>query len=386
MSRLADLGEIVTGSTPKTSESIFFNGSMPFVTPSELGSSTPITVTPRSLSELGTRQVRPIPPGAVLVCCIGSLGKVGIAGVSVATNQQINAILFNEQRVLARYGYHACRLLGPALEKAASSTTVPIVNKTSFGRLEIPVPPLVEQRRITAILDQADALRAKRRQTLTQLDEMARAIFVEMFGDPTSPKPGTRIKPLKDLTTKIGSGATPSGGEASYKSQGVALIRSMNVRDGFFSWRDLARLHDEQAQKLDNVEVESNDVLLNITGASVARVCRAPAEVIPARVNQHVSIIRLTSQIRPEYLEHCFLHPTYKAQLLKIAEAGATRQAITKAQIETLLVPIPTICKQDQFVMALRQVSRVRDAAILALKDLDALFASLQHRAFRGEL
>jgi type I restriction enzyme S subunit len=268
----------------------------------------------------------------------------------------------------------------------STGANLPRLNPHELAKFEVPLPPLDEQRRIAAILDRADALRAKRRAALAQLDDMARALFVEMFGDPTLPKAGIRVERLGALAAKIGSGATPTGGEAAYKTEGVALIRSMNVRDGAFSWRDLARLDANQARKLDSVEVASNDVLLNITGASVARVCRAPADVLPARVNQHVSIIRPKPALRAEYLEHCLLHPSYKAELLKIAEAGATRQAITKAQIEALRVPVPDLALQDRFVEAVLQVAAMREAGAAAARELDSLFTSLQHRAFRGEL
>ena len=97
---------------------------------------------------------------------------------------------------------------------------------------------------------------------------------------------------LSDVTTKIGSGATPQGGEANYKQSGVSLIRSLNVHDGEFRMKDLAFIDETQATQLDNVSIEPRDVLLNITGASVARCCVVPSEVLPARVNQHVSILR----------------------------------------------------------------------------------------------
>src|SRR5699024_10375690 len=90
---------------------------------------------------------------------------------------------------------------------------------------------------------------------------------------------------LEDLTTKIGSGATPKGGKNSYKESGIRLIRSLNIYDLEFDKDGLAFIDDEQAEKLSNVEVEKDDVLINITGASVARCCKVPNDILPARVN-----------------------------------------------------------------------------------------------------
>ena len=98
---------------------------------------------------------------------------------------------------------------------------------------------------------------------------------------------------LKNICTKIGSGATPTGGKSAYLSQGISLIRSQNVLDYTFAMDGLAYINEDQAMKLNNVEVQKGDILLNITGDSVARVCIVPDNVLPARVNQHVAIIRV---------------------------------------------------------------------------------------------
>lgn len=145
---------------------------------------------------------------------------------------------------------------------------------------------------------------------------------------------------LGDVCSKIGSGATPSGGKEAYKGGDYHLIRSQNVLDFAFSKDGLASINDEQANKLKNVEIIQGDVLLNITGDSVARCCIVPSEILPARVNQHVAIIRpRKEELDKHYLLYYLQH--YKRQLLQIASAGATRNAITKAMIENLILPCP---------------------------------------------
>lgn len=145
---------------------------------------------------------------------------------------------------------------------------------------------------------------------------------------------------LGDVCTKIGSGATPSGGKEAYKGGDYHLIRSQNILDFAFSKDGLASINDEQANKLKNVEIIQGDVLLNITGDSVARCCIVPSEILPARVNQHVAIIRpRKEELDNNYLLYYLQY--YKRQLLQIASAGATRNAITKAMIENLILPCP---------------------------------------------
>jgi type I restriction enzyme S subunit len=180
---LGELGRVNTGSTPKTSDASFWDGIVPFVTPSELGFSVPIISAKRYLSDRGAKISRVAPADAVLVCCIGSLGKTGIAGRAVVPNQQINWVEFDQSLIWPRYGYYACNRLERQLEGSAASTTLPIVNKSKFSELTIPVPPLDEQRRIAKILDEADALCRKRKRALDLLDSLTQSIFMERFGD-----------------------------------------------------------------------------------------------------------------------------------------------------------------------------------------------------------
>lgn len=165
---------------------------------------------------------------------------------------------------------------------------------------------------------------------------------------------------LGDICTKIGSGLTPRGGEGVYQAEGPAIIRSQNVYNGFFTYEGLARLSEEHAEQLDGVTVEAGDVLLNITGDSVARCCQAPESVIPARVNQHVAIIRPNRKILdPRFLCYYFISPLMQTYLLSIAGSGGTRKALTKGMIENFQVPCPTPAIQERFVDCLGTYDRL---------------------------
>ena len=270
--------------------------------------------------------------------------------------------------------------------RKATGASYPAVSDRIIFESEIPLPPVAEQKRIAAILDQADELKRKRAASLETLSVIPISIFHDRFGDPIANEMGWRTVRLKSVTLKIGSGATPTGGESSYKSNGISLIRSMNVHDGNFIREGLAFLDTTQAKKLDNVIVFDIDVLLNITGASVARVCRCPKYVLPARVNQHVSIIRPNKMMDTTFLEGLLMYPSMKRYLLQIGEAGATRQAITKAQLEELEIPLPPLSAQREFADAIGRVVATRDKQSEHLAKLDVFFSSLQDRAVRGEL
>ncbi|MFZ4780315.1 MAG: restriction endonuclease subunit S, partial [Terrimicrobiaceae bacterium] len=205
--------------------------------------------------------------------------------------------------------------------------------------------------------------------------------------------PGWVENKLKSITTKIGSGATPRGGGESYKAEGISLIRSLNVHDLGFKYAKLAFLDDTQADELSNVEVQPRDVLLNITGASVARCAIVPEDVLPARVNQHVSIIRpIVEKLDADFLHYLLISKPYKDQLLKTGEeGGSTRQAITKAQIQEFTVEYPATVKEQIIIVAkldamLAETQRLTRLYEKKLAELSALKKSLLHRAFTGAL
>ena len=148
---------------------------------------------------------------------------------------------------------------------------------------------------------------------------------------------------LGDVCTKIGSGATPRGGKEVYLEDGpCTLIRSQNVYNHRFNHGGLAFISEQQATALNNVEVFTDDVLLNITGDSVARACQVEADVLPARVNQHVAIIRPDSRkLSARFLSYFLVSPNTQTMLLSWAGSGGTRNALTKDMIESFEILAP---------------------------------------------
>lgn len=162
---------------------------------------------------------------------------------------------------------------------------------------------------------------------------------------------------LKDLCDKIGSGATPRGGKEAYEKEGISLIRSQNVLDFSLSFEGLAYINEAQAEKLNNVIVEPQDVLMNITGDSVARACIVDKTILPARVNQHVAIIRPNEKkILSSYL--LYYLQMKKRYLLQLAAGGATRNALTKGMIEELEIELPIIEIQRKIVVVLDDIQK----------------------------
>lgn len=260
--------------------------------------------------------------------------------------------------------------------------------------LDIVYPPLPEQQRIVSILDEAFEGIAAAKANAEKNLQNARALFESHLHAVFSQRgEGWVESKLGMLTTKIGSGATPRGGEESYKSEGIALIRSLNVHDYGFKYSKLAFIDVDQANGLSNVIIQQNDVLLNITGASVARCCVVPDDVLPARVNQHVSIIRpISEKLDANFLHYLLISQPYKDRLLQTgAEGGSTRQAITKAQIQDFVVAYPPEIDGQKNIVAkldtiLTETQRLESIYQQKLAALDEMKKSLLDQAFSGKL
>jgi type I restriction enzyme S subunit len=181
---------------------------------------------------------------------------------------------------------------------------------------------------------------------------------------------------LGDACRKIGSGATPRGGEDSYTPVGVAFIRSKNVLDLRLSVDALARIPDDAADALRGVTVEAGDVLLNITGQSVARCCRAPGAVLPARVNQHVAIVRPDAEkLDSRFLQYALV--ASKPRLLALAGAGATREALTKAMISEFEIEAPGIEEQRRISTVLGSLDDKIESNRLLARTLEEIVSAL---------
>ena len=383
---LQDLGTIYTGSTPKTNDESLFGGDIPFVTPGDLGEITPIHTATRSLTEEGAKTGTLLPEGAVLVCCIGSLGKIGFAGRPLVTNQQINAIVFDGKKIDPRYGFFACRLLKPQLESMAPATTVPIVNKSRFSELKIPVPPLEEQRRIAAILDQAETLRTQRRTALALQGSLSQSLFLDMFGDPVANPKGWSMSPLADASDEIQIG--PFGSllhQEDYVPDGIPLINPMHIKDGKIIPGLDQGITQQKFDELPIYQLKAGDLVMGRRG-EMGRCAIVTAEHGPLMCGTGSLYIRPNATTATAtYLFHVLTSASMKAKLEEFS-LGATMPNLNRGIVAGLRVSLPPLPLQQTFATRIASIEALKATHRRALAALDALFASLQQRAFTGAL
>lgn len=167
-----------------------------------------------------------------------------------------------------------------------------------------------------------------------------------------------KVAKVKDITSKIGSGITPRGGSSIYLDSGVPLVRSQNILDNQFSYEGLAFIDDDTAKAMSNVTLKKDDILLNITGDSVARCTQVPPNIVGGRVNQHVAIIRANKSVNSYYLKLYFVNSRVKQRMLSLADCGGTRKALTKSMIEDMEINLPSLHIQHRIAAILSSLDR----------------------------
>ena len=384
--RIGDVCTVERGGSPRPIDSFITDDpdGINWIKIGDTDDSMFITRTAQKIIPEGMKKSRYVQPGDFLLSNSMSFGRPYILKIDGCIHDGWLVLRDNDNTFDKRFLYYylSAKPTYEKFKRMAVGGVVNNLNSEMVRNVDVPLPKLEEQSSIADLLDKLNLIICARTKELKHLDELIKARFVEMFGNPVKNTMGWETKPLGSLATKIGSGATPKGGKESYREDGISLIRSMNVRNAEFDYKDLAHISDEQASKLDNVIIEENDVLLNITGASVARSCIAPDDVLPARVNQHVCIIRCRNYIDPIFLNRLLTDDNYQDLLWGIAGSGATREAITKQQVESLTIITPQRELQESFAQFVAQVDKSKVVVQKALDEAQLLFDSLMQEYF----
>ena len=324
-----------------------------------------------------TSPIRIAEKKTILLCVRAPVGIINITERQVCIGRGLSSLKPRLGLELL-YLYYCLLSKQNYFESNSTGSTFKAISSKVINNTIIQFPPKPTQLSIVSELDKLNELIQIKKEQLKDYDALAQSIFYEMFGDPVENEKGWEVKKLGELCSKIGSGATPRGGNESYKDEGISLIRSLNVYNNEFRRKDLAYIDDEQAAALSNVTLLENDVLLNITGASVARCCIVPSDLLPARVNQHVCIIRpLDNVLVTIFLNKVLTNISYQIRLLALARSkGATREALPKSVVDSLLVPLPPLPLQHFFAQKIEQIEQQKATIQKTITDLETLLAA----------
>ena len=384
--RIASFCTTGTGGTPSRSsmERYYEGGTIPWVKSGELRE-TVITDTEEHVTEAALREtnVKLVPAGTLLLAMYGAtVGRLGILGVPATTNQAVCHIIPDPKVAEVRYLFHALSNQVANLVARGVGGAQPNISQGIVKELALPLPPLPEQRRIAEILDKADALRAKRRAALTQLDTLTQSIFLDMFGDPSTNQKGTPTARLGDLCTRITDGTHQPPG---WSEAGHPFLFVSNIVSGEIDFETNKFISDStHAELTRRCPIEVGDVLYSTVGSyGVPVVVRTPRKFAFQRHIAHLKPNR--ELLDPEFLRVMLASPPLKQQADRFAR-GVAQKTINLSDIREYVVFRPSLEEQRQLTHRIVMVEKMKTVLRAALADLDALFASLQHRAFQGEL
>lgn len=389
--RLDQCTEVVSGATPDTSEASYWDGDIAWATPKDLSElhGAYISETPRRITRRGLESCAAsvLPPDSVLFSSRAPIGHVAINTVPMATNQGFKSFVPDRRRLDPKFLYYWLRTNRPYLESLGNGATFKEVSKAVVSRIEIPLPPLSEQRRIAEILDKADALRAKRRAALAKLDTIVQSIFLYMFGDPASNPKGWPRKAIGDLATRISDGPFGSNLKSEhYTEAGVRVIRLQNIGIGEFIDDDAAYISEQHFARLQKHECSPGDVLVGTLGDPNLRACIQPSWLKVALNKADCVQIRPDTRVANATFMCALLNEPSTERMAQGLMLGQTRVRISMGRLRGLSVPVPPISLQREFERGLAAVERLKASQRAWRTESDAFFASIQYCAFRGEL
>ena len=380
---LQQICDIQIGKTPSRSVPEYWGGELPWVTISDFAAGRVVTTTKERITRIGAAKSgsKRIPQGTLLLSFKLSLGKRAVSGCDLFTNEAIAALQVLDHDVADRdYLYWALGSIDydHLVDRAAKGKTL---NKAKLKILQIPLPPLDEQKRIAGILDAADALRAKRREALAELDTLLQSTFLDIFGDPVTNPMGWEVVTVGDEIGFLTSGSR--GWAKYYAKDGDTFIRIQNLKDGPFILVTSPSSTHLSPQRRGEHKVEPGDVLLSIT-ADLGRTAVVPGGIAKAHINQHLAILRFTS-LNPVFVSYQLASKGGQAQFDRLNREGV-KAGLNFNDVKSIRLTNPPLNLQHRFAAIAESVEEQKTRQRAHLAELDTLFASLQSRAFRGDL
>ena len=276
--------------------------------------------------------------------------------------------------------------------KLILDSAYPSIRLEDIKNLSIPLPSIEEQKKIAAILDAADDYRQKTKALIDKYDQLTQSLFIDMFGDPVINPMGWEISKLKDLSTKIGSGNTPKGGQKVYVDEGILFFRSMNVWKNNIIYDNIAFIDLETHKMMPKSSLKHKDILMTKTGrvntenSSLGRAAIYLGEDDKANVNGHVYLIRLKENILHEFVLHILTSNAYRDLIRRVCVGGIDKRQLNKNHIEEFPIISPPPGMQEIFVKKLTNIKNQKEILHKNLKKAEELFNSLLQKAFKGEL
>ena len=361
-------GEVITGTTPKTERADYYGGDVPFISPMDINGHRFIRKTRTTLTDNGAKEARILPPGSVLVTCIGILGKVGQIDCEATTNQQINSIIPAVRVIMPSYCFWAAHLLKRQLDILAGLQVVPIVNKRVFSNLLMPVPPLPEQRRIAEILDTIDDAIQKTEALISKLKAIKQGLLDDLLTrgldkngklrDPKAHPEQFKDSPLGRIPKEwevINLGDSfeelyryPTYYGITYVNYGVPEIRGELINeDGTMEENTAAYryINRETADRFPRVHLEPGDFVMSVRG-TMGKIAIVPERLSGAVITANLIRMKFTTSFIVSKWARHFLRSAFFQDALDLATSATTIKTIQVSQLCSIPFRRPLVDEQ----------------------------------------
>ncbi|MCT2541265.1 restriction endonuclease subunit S [Sedimentimonas flavescens] len=379
---------ITKGTTPTSLGYAFTDDGVPFLRAQNLVDGTvsvasdPMFISPETNEALKRSK---IVAGDVLISIAGTIGRAAIVpknAPEMNCNQAV-AIVRPSERIHRRYLLHWLSS-DDALSQMSKSKVTGVISNLSLGeigKLQIPLPPLEEQKRIAGILDEAARLCRLRTRALDTLNTLGQAIFHEMFGE-IGHEDSIELGEMLSFVTSGGRGWA-----RYYADTGPRFIRSLDVQNNEIGNDEIVYVNPPQNAEARRTEVQTCDVLLTITGSKIGRAAPVQDALSGSYISQHVAILRpKPEKLLPYFLSYFLNMEEFGQAQIKAKQYGQAKPGLNFEQIRGFKMPNATLAEQTKFVARVQKLNTTVAHMKAQQEQQTALFASLQHRAFRGEL
>ena len=372
-----------SGGTPSRAKSEYFEGDIPWIKSGDLRENIVMNATEFISKEaVKNSSAKMVAKGSILLAMYGAtVGRMALLGIDATTNQAICNITPDSNIAFTKYVYYALLSKVPEFLKSAVGGAQPNISQGIIREIQIPLPPLAEQKRIAAILDKADAIRRKRQQAIKLADDFLRSVFLDMFGDPVSNPKGWPCLKLESLVSKpITYGILKP---EEFVPNGIPMLRIQDLTQGIIDTASEFHLVSEKLScQYKRTILEGGEIVISLVG-SIGIVARVPYELHGANVHRNLGVIQLKDSSIAEYITSFMQLPQFM-QILERVSKGGVHKLLNLADVKEIEIPMPTLDVIEKYTEIKLHLKGLVTKCESAKKEL--IFESLSQKAFSGQL
>lgn len=385
--KLKDVGLIITGNTPSKKNQDFYNSNdINFFTPTDFedGKINNFKESVNFISENARNKARILPKGSVLVTCIGIIGKVGIIEQESAFNQQINAIIPNQEIINNRYLAYCLISKADILRKKANAPVVPIMNKSDFQELEIDVPNIEEQKKIVEKLDKIQKLFDINNEQLELLEDLINNQFIKMFGNPNINEKNFKKVKLRECLINIDNGKSFVCENFARKGDYPGILKLSAVTYGYYNQDENKALINERMY-IPSVEAKKGDLLFTrkntpeLVGTSAYIYDTKPNLMLPDLIFR----LNTTEKCNKVFLWKLINHKLFRKNITQISNGSAKSMSnISKERLMDLEIILPPIELQNEFEKFMENIQKQKEIVRHNLEEIEVLKNEVMNKYF----